>query len=164
MLNEPYPKIEVSSEDKQLAEHISNIAFGKEGELTAVMQYTYQSVFLPERYAYVSDILECISITEMRHYEMLNKLILLLGGDIRIAVRDRGRTVYWNGSYPDYVQNLKKMLYTDIKAEKKAVFDYNAVVEHSRDPKVNKLLNRIISDEEHHVSLLTETYVKLFGK
>ncbi len=164
MLNEPYPKIEVSSEDKQLAERISNIAFGKEGELTAVMQYTYQCVFLPERYAYVSDILECISITEMRHYEMLNKLILLLGGDIRVAVRDRGRYVYWNASYPDYVQNTKKMLYTDINAEKRAVSEYNAVIERSHDLKVNKLLKRIVSDEEHHISILTDTYIKLFGK
>lgn len=164
MLNEPYPKVEVTTDDKQLAERISSIAFGKEGELTSVMQYTYQSIFLPERYAYVSDILDCISITEMRHYEILNKLILLLGGDIRVAVRDRGRYVYWNGSYPDYVQNLKKMLYSDIKAEKRAVSEYGAVIEHSHDPKVNKLLKRIISDEEHHISILTDTYVKLFGK
>ena len=30
MLNEPYPKVEVTTDDKQLAERISSIAFGKE--------------------------------------------------------------------------------------------------------------------------------------
>lgn len=154
ILNEPYPKIEVKGHDKELADRLSVLASGKDGELTAVLQYTYQHISLPPKFAYTADILECISITEMKHFEMLCKLIKALGGDCRIAVCDRNRYIYWNGVCVDYSQNFVKMIRNDIRNEQKAISSYNSFIEKCGDQKLNALIKRIIKDEEHHLALL----------
>ena len=158
ILNEAYPKIEVTKHSKELSDKLSVLAFGKDGELTAVLQYTYQHVSLPPKFAYAADILECISVTEMKHFEILSKLINILGGDCRIAVCDRSRYVYWNGACVDYSQNFLKMLRDDIRGEKKAIAMYNNFIDRCDDHKINALIKRIIKDEEHHLGLLYSLY------
>ena len=154
ILNEPYPKIEVKGHNKELADRLSVLASGRDGELTAVLQYTYQHISLPPKFAYAADILECISVTEMKHFEILCKLINALGGDCRIGVCDRSRYVYWNGVCVDYSQNFVKILRNDIRSEKKAISSYNSFMDKCDDQKINTLIKRIIKDEEHHLELL----------
>ena len=154
ILNEPYPKAESMTKNKELSDRLTALASGKDGELTATVQYTYQHIALPPKFAYAADVLECISITEMKHFELLCKLIVSLGGDCRAAVCDRGRYVYWNAVCVDYSQNLAKMIRDDIRGEKKAISAYNSFLSRSNDSKVNALIKRIICDEEHHLGLL----------
>lgn len=154
ILNESYPKAEASAPNKDLSDRLTVLASGKDGELTAVLQYTYQHIMLPEKFAYAADILECISVTEMKHFEMLCRLITSLGGDCRCAVCDRSRFVYWNGACVEYSQNFTKMLRDDIRNEKKSLSAYSSFVNRSDDHKINALIRRIIKDEELHLQLL----------
>ena len=154
ILNEPYPKAESLSENKELSDRLTVLSSGKDGELTATLQYTYQHIILPSKFAYAADILECISVTEMKHFELLCKLITALGGDCRAAVCDRNRFVYWNAVCVDYSQNFAKMLRDDIRCEKKAISAYNNFLNRSGDCKVNAVIKRILCDEEHHLQLL----------
>ena len=66
ILNEPYPKAESMTKSKELSDRLTALASGKDGELTATIQYTYQHIALPPKFAYAADVLECISITEMK--------------------------------------------------------------------------------------------------
>ena len=158
ILNEPYPRIEATRKSKELSDRLSVLASGKDGELTAVLQYTYQHISLPTKFAYGADILECIAITEMKHFEILCKLINALGGDCRIGVCDRSRYVYWNGVYVDHSQNFIKMIRDDIRGEKKAIASYNNFIDKCDDVKINAVIRRIIKDEEHHLGLLYSLY------
>lgn len=155
ILNKPYPTAECIAQSKELSDRLSVLSFGKSGELTSILQYSCQRVSLPSKYAYTADILECISITEMKHFELLNKLIHALGGECRVAVCDRSRYVYWNGSCVEYSQGIGKMIRDDIRAEKRAVSAYNNFLDRSKDQKVNAVIRRIIEDEEHHLRLLS---------
>lgn len=155
ILNLPYPPIEVTQPNNELAAKLTVLYAGRDSELTDVLQYGYQRILSDEKYAYISDIFECIARTEMRHYEMLGELILLLGADPRVAAQDRGRFVYWNGANVTYSRRIDRMIKDDITAEKRAIAAYNNFLRISADPKVNDVIERIILDEEHHIKLLS---------
>ena len=121
-------------------------------------------MILKEKYSYIADTLECLSITEMKHFELLGQLIVSLGGDPVIGETDRRRLYYWNGSYADGAARLEKIITDDIRAEKRAAADYTAFLSHSEDEGVNAVIERIIKDEEHHIEILSDIYGELRGK
>ncbi len=159
-INIPYPTVEVTEPNAEYAARLSVFFAGRDSELSALLQYTYQSQILKAKNAYISDILQCISITEMRHYEMLGEMILLLGADPRVAAQNRGRYVYWNGAGVTYAKHAERMLKDNIISERRAVASYNNFIKGCKDEKINKVIKRIVLDEEHHFklfnSLLTE--------
>ncbi len=155
ILNLPYPPIEVNDRNNELAARLSVLYAGRDSELTAVLQYEYQHIISSEKYAYISDVLDCIGKTEMRHYEMLGKLIVALGADPRIAAQDRGRFVYWNGANVTYSHRIDRMIKDNIANEKRAIAAYNNFLAISNDQKINDVIKRIILDEEHHIKILS---------
>ena len=143
-LDLPYPDPVASKENEELAERLSALYAGRYSELSALTGYTYQHLILKDKYSYIADMLECLSVTEMKHFEMLGQLIVSLGGDPVIGETDRRRLYYWNGSYADSAVHLDKIISDDIRAEKRAAADYSAFISRCGDGGVNAVIERII--------------------
>ena len=162
-LDLPYPEAAAEKEDAALAERLSALYAGRYSELSALTGYTYQHLILKDKYSYIADTLECLSVTEMKHFELLGKLIVSLGGDPLIGETDRRRLYYWNGSYAESATRLDKIISDDIKGEKRAVADYTAFMNYCEDASVNAVIERIIKDEEHHIRILSDIYSEIKG-
>ena len=159
----PYPPIRVTAPNKYYANILLVNYSGAVGELGAITQYFYHHLSLMEQYADVSSTLECISIAEMHHLEMLGKLIVLLGGDPRYWIIRNNRPVYWNAKYLAYATELDKALQSDIDDEHKAIEGYRNSIKLIDDPSIQAVLERIILDEQTHIKILN-SMLERYGK
>lgn len=151
-VNMPYPPIEVEARNLNYANLLMNDYAGRNSELMAITQYSYQYIITDERYKELSRSLECIAIVEMRHLQMLGKLILLLGGEP--VYRSGGNNAeYWSGRYPSQNRCVIELLKENIAAETKTIQTYKLRISQIGDRKIQRILSRIIQDEEKHVSI-----------
>ncbi len=163
VLNIPYPPADVKEKNLYYARLLLNNYAGQNGEMTAITQYLYQHLISEECYGELSDSLECISIVEMRHLEMLGELITKLGGAPLFRTQNRGRNIYWSGKFVAEIQNPRKFLIKNIEAENVAIRDYKMRICQISDPMIQNLLERIIRDEEHHITIF-KRYLAEFEK
>lgn len=162
-LNLPYPPIEVKGKNLCYAQLLQRDYTGKNGEMTAVTQYFYQHLTTKACNEALADELECVSIVEMRHLEMLGELIVLLGGVPVFRTTEGCVNTFWCGDNVQPTQNIKKFLQNNIAAEKIAIQNYRQHVMLIKDPKIQAVLERIILDEEHHIALFTKALSELPG-
>ncbi len=156
IVNVAYPKIEVSRKDPLFAYKLLHTYAGNISELTAITQYSFQSFYLNE-YKDLSNILEQISETEMRHLKILAKLILALGLTPYYVTYGCGNTpIPWNADNVDYTTDYRDMLLSNVNSEVSAIRDYNRLINETNDPNIRNILKRIIMDEERHVEIFSE--------
>ena len=152
-LNIPYPEAKTDEKNLCYANLLLNDYAGKNSEMTAVTQYTYQDIISTEMYPEVADALECIAIVEMHHYDLIATVIREFGGDPQLRVINNGQPRYWDAKYVNYNKNPRRFLRENIIAEKAAIESYKKRIRQINDPNVQKLLERIIIDEEHHIEI-----------
>ena len=144
----PYPDVKITMKNVSDAKLLMNDYAGKESEVTAIMQYSYQTFFIRQFDPEISKIIEEIAEVEMHHMDMLGVTIVKLGGDPIIS----GLGPFWNGSYVDYSKQIKKMLMADIAGEETAIRNYMKTAMVLTDKSVVDLIYRIILDEEVHLA------------
>lgn len=152
ILNLPYPCIKGRDNNRLIAELLYRAYFS---ELSAVSEYLYQEILFEKEYKVASEIIECISITEMKHFNMIGKLIFELGYDPKIKFTDgthKSIKVARNPSVNDAF--FKNAIYGDIIEERSSVMGYRRIVEMTTDSNIKSLINRIILDEENHIETL----------
>lgn len=156
ILSDPYPKIPQQKPDNEAARQLLGQYAGEHGELTAVLQYVYNSQLAPIAGAQaIGELFHCISLVEMRHLELLGDLILAYGGDPGyLYYPTPSRTAWWTGSNVIYAKQPQRMLRDAIASEERAIASYRHTT--SRLPAAKALLQRIIADEEHHIALFTD--------
>lgn len=152
-----YPEVDEAFEPLE-AKKLQNVYSGRESELTAILQYAFQSYISDDEEA--KALFEGIGITEMTHHEMLGTAIHNLGGYPVMG----GRNYPWNGSFVNYANDLKRMVEIDIKGEEQAIIDYEKTILVLKNEQAKALVARIIEDEELHVKLLTEFLERLTAK
>ena len=152
-LNIPYPEIKVENKDIKTARILMPLYCGRNSELTAVNTYLYQSIITREKNAKTSELIECISMCEMKHYRMLAELINMLGLNPFPAILSQRRPNYWNTSYISPSTDIVKFTQDNINAEKNAIKEYRFAISKIKDEGIIELLERIIKDEEHHIML-----------
>ncbi|MCR3761323.1 ferritin-like domain-containing protein [Clostridium felsineum] len=161
--NMPFPPIEVTKCNTSYANLIyDSYASSGGSELQAITQYIYhhETIFNKE----VSDTLLNIAIVEMKHLDALASLIFKLGG--KPAFFNSNRDWFSTGQLA-YLDNIYKMecppcskdylcskLNADLAGEKAAIRGYKDLIEQIRDPKVDAVIEKIISDEKVHVKIL----------
>jgi bacterioferritin len=124
-------------------------------ELSAITQYLFHEYVLEPRYRDLAEALDCISRVEMHHYEILNQLIVMLGGVPRLQSCEKKPCVPWNASYVNYSTDPRAAVLADIEGERAAIRQYTAHIARIPDPNVKDNLSRIIQDEEHHIQILS---------
>ncbi len=149
----PYPCPIIKEKDPSLARSLTALYAGKRGELTSVCQYSYQHIILSSS-PIVADTIECIAMTEMRHFELLGKMIYSLGADPYICeVRRHGRD-FWTSSYVEYVRRPDRLIRLDMESEKKAAEAYESFLHTCSSSAVCEVIERIMLDERHHFDVL----------
>lgn len=159
----PYPEIKVSRPSLQYADLLMDDYAGIVSEFTAVSQYLYHHFLFEDFYPEPAKLLRNISLVEMRHMEIIAKLIIKLGGNplIRGSFSTRGN--FWNGCFVSYGTDLCERLRLDIDSEYSAIEAYRKHIFLIDDPLIQAVLKRIIMDEKVHIRLFNETLYKHCG-
>ena len=157
----PYPNTECIQPDYESAVIISSAYAGLHGELSAVLQYVYHHYFFDYcQNEEIADVLIGISITEMRHFEMLGKTLFKLGVDPVFSWRPPSRANWFNTSSISYSKTTQKMLMDDITGELSAISEYEKMLMKLKNEQVQALISRILLDEELHVKVLRGLFEK----
>jgi len=109
-----------------------------EGEHAAVIQYLVHAYAMGE--GEMACEIEAIAREEMRHFDWLAETIVSLGGTPSL---ERGDMRTGGESVPDWMKN-------DVLQEKDAITLYEEHIKAIGDPKIKRLLERILSDEKSH--------------
>lgn len=145
----PYPEVNVEENVADSKLLMPNYG-GPAGEITAIMTYSFQN-FISVNNGDLSNIMEGISISEMKHMDLLGTTIYKLGGYPVMG----GRT-YWNGSFANYTLDPKKFLQQNIMSEETAIMNYERTILNLSQESIKLLLERIILDEEVHIKIFKD--------
>lgn len=147
----PYPEPKAEKPNLYYASLLMDDMAGAVSELTATTQYLYHHQVLYDRYPDVAELLECASIVEMTHLELLAETIIHLGGQPKFGVMTNCGMEWWRGDLVYYGCDICDMLSADVEAERQAIINYKRHIEMIDDKYVKALLNRILLDEQHHL-------------
>lgn len=109
-----------------------------EGEHGAIIQYLTHAYAMGE--GEMACEIEAIAREEMRHFDWLAETIVQLGGKPSL---NRGKMRMGGETVSHWMQN-------DVLAEEDAITMYQEHIAAIDDPKIKRLLKRILSDEESH--------------
>lgn len=150
--NLPYPEVKVLGPNQCYALLLKEDYVGLVSEMTAINQYLYHHFEISFFNEEIAKALEEIAIVEMKHLEILAKLIILLGEKPIYYSQNS----FWNGSYVFYGDNMLMQLQSDLDSELKAIEIYNKHIGMIGDPFIKKILERIVIDEKIHVNLFID--------
>ena len=162
-LDIPYPEIRVEEKNSYYADILSQDYAGRVSETTASLLYSYQHFDNFNENKEFSDTIEQISIVEMKHLEILGKIIRLLGRNpvYKTCEATRGECIMWESSYINYDSDLKEMLRIDMESEKAAIKNYEEHKNIIDDKYIKEILSRIILDEKRHLEIFKSLYESL---
>ena len=155
-----YPNVLEFEQDIRSARIIAPAYSGLKGELTATLQYTYNTFYL-ENDKQTQDLFRAISLTEMEHFELLGKAIKSLGVDPVITQMPPFKFNPYTSQAVNYSTNIHKVLLDAITGELNAIADYETMLEKLTNQNVSALITRIILDERLHVVALKEQLEKI---
>lgn len=157
MVDLPWPDIQVRSQNQIYANLLSADYCGATSEMSAITQYINNENRLSGRNCPLARTILGLAMAEMMHLQKLGELIFLLGGNVDFVARHpNGKNVMWTPGYLNIPENRRKMLMADIEAERSAINQYRMHVKVISDDCVNRVLERIIKDEEYHIMILQE--------
>lgn len=159
-VNLPYPKPMVESQNIDYANLLLKDYAGAVSEFTAINLYVYQHFVSDGEYTDYAELIGGISITEMKHLELLGKTIKLEGVKPMFFDNACPHGRLWTPMYVNYTTYISAMLKADIQSEQKAIENYRYHITLIHDKHIVELLERIILDEELHLKLFTEEYEK----
>lgn len=144
-------------EDSTALRIVSPAYAGKASEMTAVLQYVYQSIVLGDcGRVEESKVLMKIAVDEMRHLEILGTLICRLGAPPVFTSCPPYPVGYYSASFVDYTVNPQKMIERDLAGERAAIAQYGQMLCKLKNERVRAVISHIIGEEEKHVEQLKE--------
>lgn len=150
--NIPYPSVPKLYPNKQYANLVFNDFAGDFGELTAIAQYVYQHLDLDNQKD-ISKILLKIAMEEMRHLDILGKIIVALGEKPRYINSDGKK---WSSSIINYnTCDFVEMMGRNIYAEQTAIDGYRRLIRYTNNMALRRVYERIILDEQVHKEVFT---------
>ncbi len=147
----PYPEVKVEEKNQVYANLLLEDYAGMVSELTAINLYVYQHIIGKGYYEDYAELIGGVSISEMKHLELLAKTISLLGVKPVYTNSICPCNQVWTAKYVNFDIDIKNMILEDIRSEEKAINQYNRHICLIDDKYIKKLLNRIILDEELHL-------------
>ena len=155
MVDLPYPEIQVRCQNQIYANLLSVDYCGATSEMSAITQYINNENSLSLGNCPMAQTFLGIAMAEMMHLQKLGELVCLLGGTVDfVAKQQNGRNIIWTPGFLTIPEHAKQMLLADIEAEKAAISQYRMHMKMINDDCVNKVLARIIIDEEYHIMIL----------
>ncbi len=128
---------------------------GRDGELTAVLQYVYQAILLSENgMEELSRALFRIAGEEMRHMQLLGTAITRLGAPPIFAACPPYPVSYYSASCVNYARSAREMIAADLRAERCAIASYRRMLGMLENPAVSALIAAIAEEEGEHLACL----------
>lgn len=156
-LDLPFPSIDNITYDALTLRIISPEYASASGELTAILQYIYQSIFFEkEGYNEIADTLESIAIAEMIHFKLLGKTVLALGAAPIYTQYPPSPFNFYSTKYVTYSRTLEDMIEDDIRAERHAIHSYENMLRKLKNQQVSAIIERILQDEKLHLQTFTK--------
>lgn len=153
----PYPDTSGIEEDLRALRTVSPAYAGREGELTATLQYVYQSVLLGAcGQKELSRLLLDIAVTEMHHVEILGTLITRLGAPPVFTACPPYPVGFYSASCVNYARDVRAMLAADLCGERAAVAAYRRMLSSLVNEEVRAVIARIVEDENVHICALEQ--------
>ncbi|MBO5046091.1 MAG: manganese catalase family protein [Clostridia bacterium] len=150
-----YPSLDGVGEDHRSLRIISPAYAGREGEMTAILQYVYQSIVLGARCEEeVARALHQISVDEMMHLQLLGTLICKLGAPPTFTSCPPYPVGYYSASNVDYTRSPQKMILSDIAAERAAIAAYEKMLLQLTNERVRAVISAICEEEREHLCRL----------
>lgn len=131
-----------------LADKIRECISGKEGELSSVFTYLFQS-FISNEEKIKNAILE-VSQNEMEHIEKLSNLLVVMGEEPIFVGADKN---YYTTKWVNYETCPKVFLKQNIEAERGAIKRYMDLIEETTNENVIQTILSIIDDEKEHIEI-----------
>lgn len=156
-LDLPFPSTNNVTPDALTLRIISPEYASPSGELTAILQYIYQSFFFKkDGYNEIADTLESIAIAEMIHFKLLGNTVLALGAAPIYTQYPPSPFNFYSTKYVTYSRTLKDMLADDIRAERHAIRSYENMLRRLKNQQVSAIIERILQDERLHLQTFTQ--------
>ena len=147
--------LESVGEDLRTLRIVTKAYAGKEGELTSVLQYVYQTVVLGQRgERELSLLLYRIASDEMRHLQTIGSLITRLGAPPIYTACPPYPVGYYSASCVNYAKETEEILLSDILAEENSIKTYAAMLEEMENPAAAAVILSVMQDEREHLTLL----------
>jgi bacterioferritin len=158
---EPYA-IPVNLEKNIKQGNLLSLAYaGKNSEFTAISQYVVHHITCSDTNSDIShDILQ-IGVVEMFHLDMLGSCLKQLGTSVNLGVHNGCATQFWTAGYIKYGKNLRERLLLDIQGEKDCIAQYRYIIQNIHNPAIERLLERIIGDEEVHIDIFEKMLTQI---
>lgn len=157
----PYPTMEGIAANACMLRAVSPAYAGREGEMTAILQYVYQSILLGAcGEEETAGVLLSIAVTEMHHLQILGTLISKLGAPPVFTACPPYPVGYYSASCVNYAKSPAAMLEADLYGERKAVEEYRKMLGKLSDPRVSAVIERIIEDELVHIKTIENLIAK----
>ncbi len=158
----PYPSTENLTKDAASARIISPAYADRTSEMTAILQYVFQSViFSGLGMQENAQTLQAIAIAEMHHLDLLGEMLLGLGTTPVFSAQPPYPFRFYSAANVSYATSPQRMLMDDIRGEKQAIRDYESMVRRLDNEQVAAVISRIILDEELHLEKLTKMLEEL---
>lgn len=158
----PYPKIRVEQPNREYAKLILEDYAGFISEMSAVNLYMYDHLVTAKQYKEIADALEEVAVVEMVHQQILGEILIELGVQPKYWSERRRRKKYWNADYIPYQLDAKIILLDAIQSEKDAIIQYNRHLRMIQDQYIQRVIDRILLDEELHLELFNSLYNEYF--
>lgn len=151
-LPEPALPTERSDENVKI---LSPAYAGPKSEMTAVLQYVYQSIlFAAGGEKEIADTLLSIGIAEMDHLLLLGSAIEALGAKPIYTARPPRPFAWYSSAAVCYDSNPCRMIEADIAGERGAIADYERMLSCLDDEACIAIVERILADERIHLETL----------
>ncbi len=142
-------------EDLRALRIVSPAYAGRDGELTAVLQYVYQSVLLGGcGQTELAALVASIAKEEMHHLQILGTLIVKLGAPPVFTACPPYPVSYYSASCVNYAKSPRAILAADIAAERAAIAEYDRMLGCLDDAPVAAVIAHIRADEAEHLRRL----------
>ena len=154
----PYPKISSADLNRYDRQMVRTLLSDK---LCIINEYITQSALLAHSYPTLADIVDCIAVSETKHFKLLGRLLLLSGESVRLkelasgcrhsGAFNRGRRV---------MRTPLDFISANLESERGSVSDYKLVLSQVSDAGTAELLRRILADEEHHADIFANLKIR----
>ena len=146
-----YPAIKNPCKNSYYSGILQNLFAGPEGEVITFLQLQYHANTLKNFNEKISKILYEISLTDLKHQQLLANAIEMTYGN-PIYANSQGKWI--GGRQIDYVKNTKQIIHANLEAKEKSIIDYKIAISKIENTQIKLLLTAILSDEENHRLIL----------
>lgn len=160
LVHKPYENVNINTVLESDVVSLLIVSYsGIKGELTATIQYSYQSFYSKLKNEDLHEIIEEISITEMHHLEILSQILLSQKKDpkfCRYVDINPDICEPWSANNINYEKDIAKFLEYNIRLEQSAIETYNRIIESTDSVELRSIINRIIEDEKAHLKVFND--------